>query len=142
MHSEILLKSRFFAMVDVTITVFGSQGKSWTQPNIWVNRDHMLALSGLSSASHAFAAEQPAQAQRDEVRSRLKRVDRLGRPCRRCGASFGARLGRRRDVAPAGSSASTLALMHVAISWINRLETSSMTPRPNCATLPATCSRS
>ena len=38
------MKSRFFAMIDVTVTMFGVQGKSWTQPNIWVNRDHMLAV--------------------------------------------------------------------------------------------------
>jgi hypothetical protein len=44
MHSEILLKPRFFPMVDVTITIFGVAGKSWTQPSILVNRDHMLAL--------------------------------------------------------------------------------------------------
>jgi hypothetical protein len=44
MHNEILLKARFFPMVDVTVTVFGIAGKSWTQPNILVNRDHMLAL--------------------------------------------------------------------------------------------------
>ena len=44
MHQEILMKSRFFPMLDVTITIFGVQGKSWTQPNIWVNRDLMLAV--------------------------------------------------------------------------------------------------
>ena len=44
MHTEILMKSRFFAMLDVTVTIFGVQGKSWTQPNIWVNRDLMLAV--------------------------------------------------------------------------------------------------
>ena len=44
MHNEILLKSRFMPMVDVTVTVFGAAGKSWTQPTILVNRDHMLAL--------------------------------------------------------------------------------------------------
>jgi hypothetical protein len=44
MHNEILLKSRFVPMVDVTITVFGAASKSWTQPTILVNRDHMLAL--------------------------------------------------------------------------------------------------
>jgi hypothetical protein len=26
------------------VTIFGVQGKSWTQPNIWVNRDLMLAV--------------------------------------------------------------------------------------------------
>jgi hypothetical protein len=44
MHNEILLKSRFFPVVDATITIFGVAGKSWTQPAILVNRDHMLAL--------------------------------------------------------------------------------------------------
>ena len=44
MHNEILLKSRFFPVVDATITIFGVVGKSWTQPAILVNRDHMLAL--------------------------------------------------------------------------------------------------
>ncbi|MDQ2942810.1 MAG: hypothetical protein M3R21_03970 [Candidatus Dormibacteraeota bacterium] len=44
MHGEILLRSRFFAMVDVTVTVVGVAGKSWTQPHMLINRDHMLAL--------------------------------------------------------------------------------------------------
>lgn len=44
MHNEILMKSHFFPMVDVTITIFGVTGKSWTQPTILVNRDKMLAL--------------------------------------------------------------------------------------------------
>jgi hypothetical protein len=44
MHTEILLKSRFFQILDATITIFGAAGKSWTQPNIWVNRDLMLAV--------------------------------------------------------------------------------------------------
>ncbi|GAC1504689.1 MAG: hypothetical protein NVS1B3_01830 [Candidatus Dormibacteraceae bacterium] len=44
MHSELLLKSRFFPLVDVTITILGVTGKSWTQPQIYVNRDQMLAL--------------------------------------------------------------------------------------------------
>ena len=44
MHTEILLKGRFFQMYDVTITIVGVQGKSWTQPNIWVNREHMVGL--------------------------------------------------------------------------------------------------
>ena len=44
MHTEILMKSRFFVVLDPTITIFGTAGKSWTQPNIWVNRDLMLAV--------------------------------------------------------------------------------------------------
>jgi hypothetical protein len=44
MHTEILLKSHFFPLVDVTITIFGVAGKSWTQPSIMVNRDQMLGL--------------------------------------------------------------------------------------------------
>jgi hypothetical protein len=44
MHTEILMKARFFQVLDATITIFGVAGKSWTQPNIWVNRDLMLAV--------------------------------------------------------------------------------------------------
>lgn len=44
MHSEIMLKNRFFQIVDATVTVAGVAGKSWTQPAIWVNRDQMVAL--------------------------------------------------------------------------------------------------
>ena len=44
MHTEILMKARFFPIQDATVTIFGVAGKSWTQPNIWVNRDLMLAV--------------------------------------------------------------------------------------------------
>jgi len=44
MHNEILLKGRFFPIVDATVTIFGVTGKSWTQPTIWVNRDQLLAM--------------------------------------------------------------------------------------------------
>jgi hypothetical protein len=44
MHGEVLLKNPFFPLVDVTITIIGTTGKVWTQPIIWVNRAHMLAL--------------------------------------------------------------------------------------------------
>ena len=44
MHAEVLLKNPFFPLVDVTITVIGVAGKTWSQPIIWVNRAHMLAL--------------------------------------------------------------------------------------------------
>jgi hypothetical protein len=44
MHNEILLRSRFFPVIDATVTVIGASGKAWTQPMILVNRDHMLAL--------------------------------------------------------------------------------------------------
>jgi hypothetical protein len=44
MHFETLLKARYFQLLDATITVIGVAGKSWTQPVIWVNREHMLAL--------------------------------------------------------------------------------------------------
>jgi len=44
MHGEVLLKNPFFALVDVTITIIGAEGKSWTQPVVWLNRSHMLAL--------------------------------------------------------------------------------------------------
>ena len=44
MHTEVLLKGRFFQLLDVTVTMIGVAGKTWTQPNIWVNRDMMLGL--------------------------------------------------------------------------------------------------
>lgn len=44
MHTEILMKNRFFQVLDATITIFGVNGKSWTQPNIWVNKDLMLGV--------------------------------------------------------------------------------------------------
>jgi hypothetical protein len=44
MHTEILLKGRFFQLVDATVTMIGVVGKTWTQSNIYVNRDQMLAL--------------------------------------------------------------------------------------------------
>ena len=44
MHTEVLLKGRFFQLLDVTVTMIGVDGKAWTQPDIWVNRDQMLAL--------------------------------------------------------------------------------------------------
>jgi hypothetical protein len=44
MHNEILMKSRFFPVVDATVTIIGASSKSWTQPTIMVNRDLMLAL--------------------------------------------------------------------------------------------------
>jgi hypothetical protein len=44
MHTEILMKGHFFPILDVTVTIIGILGKTWTQPTILVNRDHMLAL--------------------------------------------------------------------------------------------------
>ena len=44
MHTEIMMKNRFFQILDATVTIFGTAGKSWTQPNIWVNKDQMLAV--------------------------------------------------------------------------------------------------
>jgi hypothetical protein len=44
MHGELLMKGRFFPMVDVTVVIIGAAGKSWTQSSIWVNRDQMLGL--------------------------------------------------------------------------------------------------
>ncbi len=44
MHNELLMKARFFPVVDATVTIFGASSKSWTQPSIMVNRDLMLAL--------------------------------------------------------------------------------------------------
>jgi hypothetical protein len=44
MHTEILLKGRFFPIVDATITLIGVAGKVWTQPSILVNTDQMLGV--------------------------------------------------------------------------------------------------
>jgi hypothetical protein len=44
MHNEILMKSRFFAVLDATVTIFGVSAKSWTQPLIMVNRDLMVGV--------------------------------------------------------------------------------------------------
>jgi len=44
MHTELLMKGRFFPLIDVTVTMIGSAGKTWSQPAILVNRDQMLAL--------------------------------------------------------------------------------------------------
>ena len=44
MHTEILMKGQFFPILDATVTILGVAGKSWTQTNIWVNRDQMLAI--------------------------------------------------------------------------------------------------
>jgi hypothetical protein len=44
MHTEMLLKGRFFQLVDATVTMIGVAGKTWTQPNIYVNRDQLLSL--------------------------------------------------------------------------------------------------
>jgi hypothetical protein len=44
MHTEVLLKGRFFQLLDATVTMVGVDGKSWQQPDIWVNRDQMVGL--------------------------------------------------------------------------------------------------
>jgi hypothetical protein len=44
MHIEVLMKGRFFQVLDATVTMIGIEAKSWTQSDIWVNRDQMLGL--------------------------------------------------------------------------------------------------
>jgi hypothetical protein len=44
LHAENLYKLHFFQLLDVTVTMIGIAGRNWTQPNIWVNRDQMLAI--------------------------------------------------------------------------------------------------
>jgi hypothetical protein len=44
MHTEVLLKGRFFQLLDATVTMIGVEAKTWTQPDIYVNRDLMLGL--------------------------------------------------------------------------------------------------
>src|SRR5258706_16075654 len=44
MHTEVLMKGRFFQLLEATVTIIGVEAKSWTQSDIWVNHDQMLAL--------------------------------------------------------------------------------------------------
>ncbi len=44
MHTEVLLRGRFFQLLDATVTMIGAEGKTWTQADIWVNRDQMVGL--------------------------------------------------------------------------------------------------
>ena len=44
LHTDMLMKGRFFCLYDATVTIIGVAGKSWLQPVIWVNRDQMMSL--------------------------------------------------------------------------------------------------
>ncbi|HLQ61484.1 MAG TPA: hypothetical protein VK131_06450 [Candidatus Acidoferrales bacterium] len=44
LHQEMLLKGRFFQLLEATLTVVGVEAASWTAPSLYVNRDLMLAL--------------------------------------------------------------------------------------------------
>jgi hypothetical protein len=44
LHTDMLLKGRFFELFDATVTIIGAPDKAWTQPVIWVNRDLMISL--------------------------------------------------------------------------------------------------
>ena len=90
MHTEVLLKNRFFSLVDVTVTIIGVAGKSWTQPIMWVNRvPHAGLYPGLSA--EVFSAEHASRSRRPEDREeQAERVDRLGGH-RREAATGGAR---------------------------------------------------
>src|SRR5438445_1089608 len=69
MHTEILIKSRFFPMVDVTATIFGDNGKSWTQPSIWVSRDLMLAVVLGQKRSPKSRTTRAVRRRRDEAKT-------------------------------------------------------------------------
>ena len=44
MHSDMLLKSQFFPVVEATFTAVGAEGQTWTRPFAYLNRDLMVAL--------------------------------------------------------------------------------------------------
>jgi hypothetical protein len=44
LHSDLLLRSRFFHLVDAAVGVVGADGVSWQRPDVWVNRDLLVAL--------------------------------------------------------------------------------------------------
>jgi hypothetical protein len=44
MHTDMLLKSQFFAVVDANFTAVGAEGQAWTRPFAYLNRDLMVAL--------------------------------------------------------------------------------------------------
>jgi len=44
LHSDMLLKGRFFQLVEATLSVVGVEEKSWSAPSLYVNRDLMLAI--------------------------------------------------------------------------------------------------
>jgi hypothetical protein len=44
MHSDMLLKSQFFPVVDANFTAVGAEGQAWTRSFAYLNRDLMVAL--------------------------------------------------------------------------------------------------
>ena len=44
MHTDMLLKSQFFPVVDATFTAVGAEGQAWTRASAYLNRDLMVAL--------------------------------------------------------------------------------------------------
>lgn len=44
MHTDMLLKSPFFHVVDANFTAVGAEGQAWTRPSVYLNRDLMVAL--------------------------------------------------------------------------------------------------
>jgi len=44
MHTDMLLKSQFFQVLDATFTAVGADGQTWTRPSAYLNRELMVAL--------------------------------------------------------------------------------------------------
>ena len=44
LHADMLLKGRYFNLVDCTITHVGSETASWQRATTWVNRDQVVGL--------------------------------------------------------------------------------------------------
>jgi hypothetical protein len=44
MHTDMLLKSQFFPVVEATFTAVGVERAPWTHPLTYLNRDLMIAI--------------------------------------------------------------------------------------------------
>ncbi|TMD10212.1 MAG: hypothetical protein E6J02_01930 [Chloroflexi bacterium] len=44
LHRDMLFKSRFFPVVDATVSVIGAQAPEWQRPLVYVNRDLLVAV--------------------------------------------------------------------------------------------------
>ena len=43
-RGDMLLKSRFFSLVDATVGAVGVEAPTWQRPSVWVNRDLLVGL--------------------------------------------------------------------------------------------------
>ena len=44
LHGDMLLKARFFNLVEATVQAVGTDAPGWQRPSVWVNRDQVVGL--------------------------------------------------------------------------------------------------